>query len=158
MTYGLDVDQLREYVIVPVHTRLDLRSPVADALSLGTALHESHARYIRQIKGPAIGLWQMEGPTHADHYRNFLKYKPELKRKVIQLATWFSGDFPDPGEMSGNLYYACAMARIHYLRVKEPLPKLEPRALAQYWKDHYNTKLGKGTVEQALPHFERAIQ
>lgn len=155
--YGLDVDQLRIHVIRPVLQRLDLHTPAAENLVLGTALHESHARYIRQIKGPAMGIYQMEPATHYDLHQNFLRFNTPLKIRVNQYAGFFSGDLPDPGELIGNLFYATAMCRIHYRRLKAPLPTNEPYALAQYWKDFYNTRLGKGTVPQALPHFERAI-
>jgi hypothetical protein len=157
MTYGLDVEQLRLNVIRPVLTRLDLHSPVAENLVLGTALHESNARYIRQIDGPAMGIYQMEPATHYDIHKNFLAYNTPLKIRVNNLAGYFSGELPDPGELIGNLYYATAMCRAHYRRLKAPLPTNEPFSLAQYWKEFYNTRYGKGTVDQALPHFTRAF-
>lgn len=158
MTYGLDIDQLRLHVIRPVLQRLDLWSQTAENLVLGTALHESHARYLRQINGPAMGIYQMEPATHYDIHENFLKHRTTLRLRVNQYAGFFSGDLPDPGEMIGNLFYATAMCRVHYLRVRDPLPTNEPYALAQYWKQWFNTRLGKGTVEQALPHFTKAIE
>jgi hypothetical protein len=46
------------------------------------------------------------------------------------------------------------MCRLHYRRVAEPLPAAkDTEAMAAYWKAHYNTPLGKGTVEKALPRF-----
>jgi hypothetical protein len=154
--YGLDVDQLRLNVVRPVLVRLDLHTPAAENLVLGTALHESHGRYIRQIKGPAMGIYQMEPATHYDLHHNFLRFNTALKVRVNQYAGFFSGDLADPSELIGNLFYATAMCRIHYRRLKAPLPTNEPYALAQYWKDFYNTRRGKGTVEQAVPHFTRA--
>lgn len=157
--YGLEVRELRRWVVQPVLTRLGLYSLAAERLVLGTAMHESRLRFLDQVDqadkpGPAFGLWQMEGPTHADIYRNFLAYQPELKRKVLKFAGHFSSDIPEPGEMTGNLNYACAMCRVHYWRVRDPLPAADDvRGLAQYAKDHYNTRAGKATVEQ----YEEAI-
>ena len=38
------------------------------------------------------------------------------------------------------------MCRVHYARVSEPLPEAgDLDGQAHYWKDHYNTRLGKGT-------------
>jgi hypothetical protein len=156
--YGLDVEQLRLNVVRPVLTRLDLHTPAAENLVLGTALHESHLRYLRQIKGPAMGIYQMEPATHFDLHHNFLRHNTTLKIRVNNFAGFFSGDLPDPSELIGNLFYATAMCRVHYRRVKDPLPTNEPYALAAYWKQWFNTRLGKGTVEQALPHFTRAFQ
>jgi hypothetical protein len=49
------------------------------------------------------------------------------------------------------------MCRVHYLRVKEALPTENDAAgMASYWKRYYNTVLGKGTIEQALPSFRVA--
>jgi hypothetical protein len=155
--YGIDVEQLRINIIRPVLTRLDLHTPAAENLVLGTALQESHARYIRQIDGPAMGIYQMEPATHYDLYKNFLSYDKTLRQRVMNFAGYFSGDLPDPGELIGNLFYATAMCRVHYRRQKDPLPTNEPYALAQYWKNLYNTRYGKGTVEQAVPHFQRAF-
>jgi hypothetical protein len=155
--YGLDVDQLRVNIVRPVLIRLDLHTPAAENLVLGTALHESHARYLRQIKGPAMGIYQMEPATHFDLHRNFLRHNTTLKVRINNFASFFSGDMPDPSELIGNLFYATAMCRVHYRRVRDPLPTNEPHALAQYYKDFYNTRLGKATVEQALPHFECAF-
>jgi hypothetical protein len=159
MEYGLDTKQFRHAVVRPVLQRLELWRPAAENLVVGTALHESHLKYVKQIGGPAFGLFQMEGPTHADLYRSFLNAHQDLKRKIVQLATFFSAEFPDPSEMIFNLAYATAMCRVHYLRVKEGLPPAD-RAdlLAAYWKTYYNTRLGKGTVAQALPHFELAVK
>lgn len=156
--YGLDVDQLRANVIRPVLQRLDMWTPAAENLVLGTALHESHCRYIRQIKGPAMGIYQIEPATHYDIHHNFLRFNTLLKVRVNHYAGYFSGDLPDPGELIGNLFYATAMCRVHYRRVRDPLPTNEPYALAQYWKTHFNTRLGRGTVEQAVPHFTRAME
>lgn len=157
--YGLDVEQFRSLIVRPALQRINLWSPAAENLVLGTALHESHLIYVRQLpKGPALGPFQMEPATHADIWRSFLRYQAELKLLVGKTTSYFSGDFPDPGDMMHNWLYASVMCRVHYRRVKEGLPPSD-RAdlLAAYWKRHYNTPLGKGTVEQALPHFARAV-
>lgn len=158
MNLGLDLQQVRQWIVKPTLEYLGLWSLSAERLVLGTAVHESRLRYIDQIDkynrpGPAFGLWQMEGPTHADLYNSFLSYQPELKLKVTRLASFYSGSFPDPGEMVGNLKYACAMCRIHYRRVKAPLPD-DVRGLAEYAKRYYNSMLGKATVQQ----YQDAIQ
>ena len=60
--------------------------------------------------------------------------------------------------MIGNLYYAAAMARVHYLRRPEALPPAgDVEALGQYWKNFYNTFLGKGTVEEFVENYHRHV-
>lgn len=165
--YGLDPKQLVQRIIRPtLQYRLNKWTRSAEVLVLGTALVESRLRYVDQVDkknrpGPAFGVWQMEGPTHADHYRNYLNFpaNKELKLRVIKLATFFSGDFPDPGEMAGNLYYACAMCRIDYLRAKPALPGWNDAAgMAAYHKSFYNSAAGKTKVDESIEHFEFAIK
>ncbi len=63
---------------------------------------------------------------------------------------------------NSNLYailpYATAMCRIHYLRVKEPLPDIHPVTMGSYWKKYYNTELGKGTVEEFVENWNKYIE
>jgi hypothetical protein len=50
------------------------------------------------------------------------------------------------------------MCRIHYLRVPEVLPAANDwPGFAAYWKNHYNTWLGAGTVDGFLQKAQPAI-
>jgi hypothetical protein len=154
MNYGLDPAQLRKHIIVPVLDQLALGGNAAISLVLGTAMHESHLQYLKQMGGPALGLWQMEPDTHHDCWNNFLNFRRDLAARVRAIA----GGVPRAEEMIGNLNYACAMARVKYRRVPGGMPHNDPHELAVYWKEHYNTSLGKGTIAQALPHFTAAVK
>jgi hypothetical protein len=149
----MNIDQLRGLVIKPTLKHLGLWSPAAENLVLGTALVESKAEYLQQINGPALGLWQMEPATHDDIWANFLHYRKDLAAKVAELTTpaEITGGAT---EMIGNLYYACAMCRLLYRRVRELLPDAkDAEGMASFYKRFYNTPLGKSSVEKALPHF-----
>lgn len=149
----MDLEQLRELVIRPTLKHLELWSPAAENLVLGTALVESKAEYLRQIRGPALGLWQMEPATHDDIWDNYLKYQRDLALRVDELTTPAAVTH-GAAELVGNLYYGAAMCRVLYRRVREPLPSERDAAgMAAYWKRFYNTELGAGTVEKALPRF-----
>lgn len=153
MKYGIDPKDLRRCIVVPVLEQLDLTSHAAVSLVLGTAMHESHLSTVRQVNGPALGFWQMEPATHDDCWRNYLFFRRELAARI----RWITGIMqPSAEDMARDNFYACAMARVRYRRVPAGMPGNDPRALATYWKDYYNTKLGRGTVEEALPHFELA--
>jgi hypothetical protein len=150
----IDPEQLLRYVIMPVLTGLDLYSDAAARLLLGTACQESECgRWLRQFgNGPARGIFQMEPATHNDLWDNFLKYKPDLEKRVY---VWTSNKEPARAEeMTGNLYYAAAMCRVHYLRFPEPIPDNLP-AQAAYWKKYYNTTAGKGKVEEYISNWRR---
>ena len=147
-------NQLRE-LITAVLAELDLYSANACELLMLTAAQESHlGYYIKQVgNGPAKGIFQMEPSTEKDIWRNFLKYKPDLAKRVGTLlgeADW------EHLQLTGNLLYQIAMARLHYYRRPEALPdRADIVAMARYWKAHYNTRLGKGTVHEAIANYRR---
>lgn len=153
---SINCTQLKNEIIKPTLEHLGMYSESAVNLLLGTAAQESHmGKYIKQISGgPAVGIYQMEPATHDDIHTNYLSYRPGLEDKVFE----FLGNAPSTlaQHLIGNLFYATAMARLHYLRVKEPLPKADDvEGLAEYWKDHYNTEAGKGTVEEFKENYAR---
>jgi len=50
------------------------------------------------------------------------------------------------------------MCRMHYYRKSEPLPESDDvRALGEYWKKHYNTVKGKGTVDEFVENYKRFV-
>lgn len=152
--YGLDVEQFRSRIVRPVLQDIGLWSPASENLVLGTAMKETHLRYLQQIRGPAVSLYQFEQYPYELH-RRWLDQHPELKARVDAFAI----GPPDYEELHGNLYYATAMCRIWYRAVPEALPPSDNAlAMTQYWKRYYNTAKGKGTVEEALKHFQRAVQ
>lgn len=154
---GINPKQLIDQIIKPACICTGLWSPAAGELLLGTACHESHCgNYLRQMPrrpegpyGPALGIFQMETRTFRDIDENFLKHRPGLKTSLLLLCKEFL-----PDEMVWNLRFAAAMCRVHYYRVKEPLPAVgNVRAQADYWKQYYNTPLGSGTVEEYLENW-----
>jgi hypothetical protein len=149
----IDPIHLLKYVIRPVLKDLDLWSVEAEQLVLGTACQESKCgEYLVQLGGgPALGIYQMEPATHDDIWKNFLNYKVDL---IDRLAAFYINGISK--ELIGNLYYATAMCRIHYLRVPEKIPVgLHPQAA--YWKKYYNTPLGAGTVNEYINSWERFV-
>ncbi len=152
----LDAQQLRE-LITDVLLELDLYSADACELLMLTAAQESHlGHYLKQVgEGPAKGIFQCEVATEKDIHTNFLRFKPELKKRVAALVG--EADYNNL-QLRGNLLYQIAMARLHYYRRPEALPSRQNvAAMAGYWKKHYNTHLGKGTVEEAVSNYERLV-
>lgn len=153
---GLNVDQFREHVVQPTLKFLNLWSPAAENLLIGTAITESRLQYVAQLQnGPARSVFQMEPRTHDDIWEHFLPSRPDVAEKLELLL----GDLPDGLDpMVGNLFYATGMARVFYLRIPKRLPHCEDsHGMAEYWKKYYNTMLGKGIVSDAIPHFAMAI-
>ena len=126
----------------------------AEELMLGTALVESDLSYLRQLGGPALGIYQMEPATAKDILENYVGYRGYLGEAINMIA----GVWPMKSvQIQGNLFLATALTRIHYRRVPEPLPAAGDTAgQARYWKEFYNTEAGKGTPEKYLAKWKNA--
>jgi hypothetical protein len=152
----LDIGQFRRLVLRPTLIHLDLWSQAAENLLLGTALQESGLRHLAQMGGgPARGLYQIEPATHDDILRNYLVYRPELSGLVRTLMA----PAPSPVEQSAtNLAYGTAIARLVYYRRPEPLPPPDDiLGLARYWKRHFNTEKGRGTVSAFVLNYKEYV-
>lgn len=130
-----------------------MASQEAVDLLLLTAAHESHlGTYLWQDGGPARGAFMME-PATEDDIGDYMYRKQ-----------WYNA-------MNRNYPYcgnSIALARIHYWRVSDPLPK-RPKVinedsmdyyymeLANYAKKHYNTELGKATPLKYYEDFKRCV-
>jgi len=155
---AIPAEKLREEIIKPTLIALGLYNQAAENLLFGTCAHESHCgKYVRQVGGPALGIYQMEPATYKDLWTNFLKYKLDLASHLLEVCGYRLQDAIPPAEdLVTNVKLSTAMCRIHYLRVKAPLPAADDLAgLANYWKKYYNTALGKGTVKQFIQDYER---
>ena len=143
--------------IRPALQILEMGGPVAEQLVLGTAIQESLLVHRQQLGGgPALGLFQMEPATHDDCWENFLRFHPAIADKVRQ--TLAAGQQPIADTMRVNDRYAAAMCRIRYRRVSDPLPAPnDMQALADYWKQHYNTPLGAGTPHEFLAKWPQYV-
>ena len=136
---------VKDHVIIPALVAIDSYSEEAVELIWQTGAAESLYKTTRQIKGPARSWFQMERATHDDIWTNYLG--PSSRQYLVDGLQELSRRPGDFGEMENNPWYAAAMCRIHYLRVPEALPEVDNTiGQAHYWKDHYNTKFGKGTI------------
>lgn len=113
------------------------KSESAIRLLMGIAAHESgFGTYLTQIGGgPARGVYQMENATFYDLWRNFISYRPVLKKALNQLSI---PALVDNSEIEGNLYLATAAARLQLYRARPPLPEPDDvQGLARYWYEHW---------------------
>lgn len=145
--------------IRPALATLQAGGRAAEQLVLGTAIQESLLVHRRQLgNGPARGLFQMEPATHDDCWTNFLKFRTALAERVRH--TLAPGQEPVATTLEVNDRYAAAMCRVRYLRVPAAMPSADDiAAMANYWKQHYNTPLGAGAPEEFLekwPHYVNA--
>ncbi|MCI1437820.1 MAG: hypothetical protein LKI03_00050 [Acetobacter indonesiensis] len=152
---GLHLGQFKALIVRATLAQIGLAGDAAVNLLTGTALVESELYFLRQISGPALGLWQMEPATHDDCWQNFLNAQPQLARAMCILAGRRS---PTAPLLVSNLAYACAMARVKYLRAAPPLPAATDAAgLSAYHKRVYNTARGAADPVRNTPIFQQAI-
>ena len=149
----LNITQFRSNVVRPTLEAIGAHGAAAENLVLGTALQESNLHYLRQLNdGPARGIYQMEPATHDDIWDNYLEYRPEPRSRI---EAFLAPNQDRVSQLIWNLGYATAMCRVHYQRVSEALPAADDiPALAAYWKEYYNTPLGRGTVDEFVDKFE----
>jgi hypothetical protein len=151
----MDPVPFRDMFVKPALDALGAWSLQAEMLVVGTAAQESNLIYTRQIGGgPALGYFQMEPATHNDCWTNYINFRPPLKAMV--LATRIAGGEPNAQEMITDHKYAAAMARVRYMRVADPIPTAG-RDIAAYWKQHYNTPLGAGSVDDFVANWNRYL-
>lgn len=120
--------------------------PEAVELLMMTCAHESLlGTHRRQIKGPALGIFQMEPDTFNDILKNFVEYRKVLKDIVGHRKA---------EELVDDDVLAIKMARILYFRAPESIgnTKEEWAALA---KKRYNTVAGKATEAKYLEDYLR---
>ena len=153
----LSAIHLQDWVIAPALEKIGLWSRSAEELVLGTAIVESGLTYIRQWgEGPALGLWQVEPSTQNDLYTNFLNYRPSLSFKINELR---SAGLNLEENLATNLMYGAAICRLCYYRKSEPLPEAgDIEGQGQYWKQHYNTPLGKGTAIKYVYKVQKILE
>lgn len=161
----INAKQFREFIVRPTLKYLEPEIPYsteAEDLLVMTAAHESHlGTYLKQVNGPALGVYQMERETEKDICFNFLLYRNELAKKVSNLCFSEVEIYTGLNETIGNLFLATAMARVHYYRDKEAIPKEKDYptrseyidVLGAYAKRVYNTELGKATAKQYVKDY-----
>jgi len=149
----INPEHLRLHVIRPVLALIGGRGDKSvEDLLLGTAAQESHlGTFLVQIKGPAKGIFQIEPHTHDSVWTNYLAFRPELAGKVDSL-----GSENRDLDLVANLAYQVAIARCIYLPIKEKIPDTR-EGQAGYWKAYYNTRAGKGSVDEYLSNFYRFV-
>jgi len=135
---------------------INLWSPEAEELVIGTCAQESHlGKYRRQLGGgPGTGIYQIEPATEHSLWADYLAYRPSLAVMVTMVCGVRK---PDTYQLEFNLAYQHIMCRLRYYAwVKEPIP-MTLNAQAQYWKDHYNTEFGAGTVQGYISNYRRFV-
>lgn len=154
---SVDNNQIKS-LIKDVCVQLGEKYAKEEALDIiyATGLVESKYEYIEQIgTGPARSFWQVEPETAVDNCKNFISARPELMQRAADILGIDPYHFIDPQPdnwdwiLRTNIAAGILHCRIKYWRVPESIEH-SPEGLAKYWKEHYNTAEGAGSVEHFL--------
>lgn len=143
-------EEYKEKIRITI-ARVNLFSQPAEDLLFETALHESGGlKYRKQINGPALSFFQIEPDTLHDLYDNYLKFRDDKKQLLDQ---FLDDEISLEENLRNNDEYAIVAARLQYYRKPGAIPEdLEGRA--EYWKEHWNTEEGAGTVEKYINDYK----
>ncbi|MDX2368828.1 MAG: hypothetical protein QNK36_10550 [Colwellia sp.] len=153
----IDVKQFKEVIITPALSLLQKYSDDAVELLLFTCAAESNGgTYVKQIKGPALGIFQMEPATHQDIWVNYIFTNSSLMN--IMSLNFFAAAQMDAERMVYDMRYATVMARLQYSRFDEPLPdRKNIDAMFDYYKKYYNTPSGKAKKAESIKKYKAFV-
>ena len=149
----IDKKQLIQAIIsILTPAPVSFASSSAITLLVLTAATESKGgTYIKQINGPACGIFQMEPFTCRD-------IEARAPGALHEWLVKMRGDYEHDYAMTYHLDYAIAVARVKYFMVREPLPTPDNIiGMALYWKKDWNTYEGAGKVDTAVDNYNLYI-
>ena len=151
--------QVLRYVIRPTLAEIGLAKPFSDALVHGTFMAESGYLFLSQMGDPAnggLGFGQDEPSDYIDA-RVWLTngINAGLYQRILKSCQLT--ELPkDPTILKWHLKLMVCMTRVHYLRVREPIPETA-EGLSNYHKVHYNGP-GKADPQANIAIFAQAIK
>ena len=134
------------------NTLQDAALPASDSaveLLVMIAAHESGGfQFVRQIKGSALGLYQMENPALLDVQR-YIAVKP---RSLGHLQDYTTVPFEF---LNYDQQFATVAARIYLMMKPERLPEFDDvEGMGVYAKKYWNTSLGKATAHKYASDYQ----
>ena len=162
----ISLKDFKEYLIRKPFKEIGLYSHEAEKLCLGTAATESHlGKYLSQLGGgPARGPFQCEYQSYLDLFQHALQKDkfPHLNmymNRALKACNYHENKMPPFDELATNLKFAALICRLDYYREPEPLPKLNDlEGMASYWKRYYNSRKGKGTIDQFMHDYKYYVE
>lgn len=156
---SIDKDQFRNLIIRPALQAINLNTEDAVELLMLTASTESKlGSYVRQVGVKegigAYGIFQIEKNTYDYMWNSVISIKPTTKAQ-IQLFCGYAGK-PPVERLITDMALSVIVARLIYYNVPRILPSASNiRAMAEFYKIHYNSTLGENTVEHAINDYRK---
>ncbi|MBU2709812.1 hypothetical protein [Zooshikella harenae] len=156
---GICPDELRHYVIKPTLDYIDMWSPFAENLLLGTAAQESGLGfYLKRRKQRSLGIYCITPMMHKNIWDRYLVKHSDLASKIRGLASQHEFLANPHAELATNLSYATAIAWLIYKR-NQNFIESEPSniyTLAKCWRRFYHVR-PQAHLESFIQHYQTLI-
>jgi hypothetical protein len=152
-----DNEAFRHDLLRPSLIAINMYSENAEELLIATMAHESlGGTYLKQTKGPALGVFQMEPATYDDMWNHYIGNDVPLMKSILNACQYLQR--PPAAHLTWNLRLATIMARVYYYRVRPPLPiKSDLDAIWLYYKNYWNTQVGSATKDAFVKNYYRFV-
>ena len=152
-----DITQFREDILSPTLNALQIRDPFfLELLVFTCAVESAGGTYVKQVKGPALGIYQLEPATFTDCWVNYIVRKPDIINLLsLNLAVH---RMPHPIEMVTDLKLATAMAAMLYKQRKACPTTTVPADLWNIYKPLWNTDKGAAVKDTCLKAYAKFIK
>jgi len=149
-----DIKQFRQCILSPTMEALQIRSPqLAELMVFTCATESAGGTYLKQIVGPALGIYQIEPATFTDVWINYILRKPD----IVNLLSLNLGvhRMPMPTDVIHDLRLATATSLFLYIQRKaKPLDSSE-ETMWDLYKRLYNTVKGKATKDASIKAYRK---
>jgi hypothetical protein len=151
-----DIVQFKENIVNPVLHDLQMYSKeFAELIVFTCAVESAGGTYVKQIKGPALGIYQIEPSSFTDLWVNFIVRNTHI---VNLLTLHFAVHrMPAPIEVVTDLRLATAMCALFYKRYKVKPESSSPDDLWEPYKKYYNTVKGKSEKSKSIKAYEAFV-
>jgi len=149
--------QFRKNIIQASLEPIDLYSPEDEDLLIATMAHESKGGfYLVQIKGPAIGVYQMEPNTYKLIWKRLYSENLSLTSKILDFLGYDKS--PDFTNMIFDLRLSTIMARLLYYFAQRKLTnKDDVDEIWLIYKTYYNSNKGEAQKDEFIADYMRFI-
>jgi len=126
-----------DYVLKPTLNDMKMFSIEAVYLMYATAYTESRLTHLKQLNGPALGIFQIEPATYLD-VKRYLDTRENIKARVLRAID--NVDIPCSSlHLVTDLKLSTIFARLKYWMSPQPLPdKYQNIDMYHYYKTIYN--------------------
>lgn len=150
----LDINQFREHIVLPALHDLQLYTKeLAELLVFTCAVESAGGTYVKQINGPAVGIYQIEPNTLTDLWVNCIVRNPSYMNLLCMNFNLHKA--PMPVDLITNMKLASAICALTYKRHRNINITMDVDCLWDLYKKYYNTHLGKAEKEPSIKAYKK---